>query len=169
MGIKNVQAFNMSEPKQKFSFTNTGDYVLEYSGGSKGAQKITVPYSIYNNMVPYLYIFHENTTPSNLNIKREDVVKIKKILQANTNVSVPVSIKNIFNNSQSMVTSVDSEARRSFFELLDVATDEFSEGGKDITPDEQMDIMNQFLQWYNKNLPWAQAKNIERKKLNIKK
>ena len=164
-----VTAFNMSDAKQRFSLLNTGDYDLVYSGGTNEAKKITVPYLRYNSILPYLYIFHENTTPSNPNIKREDVVKIKKILQANTNVSIPVKSNDILQNSQGTVTSVDSEARRAFFELLDVASDEFSDGGKDITSNEQVDITNQFLNWFNKDLPWAKAKNVERKDLVIKR
>ena len=159
-----IQAFNLKTPEKKFldSF-----YEVEYSGGKGKIRTQKISCLIFENLKPYLYIFHENTTPQNPVIKREDVVKLKKILQGKTNVSVPVKSNDILKTGQVTVTSVDSEARRSFFELIDTASDEFSDGGKDITPDEQIEIIDQFLKWFNKGLPWSKPQKMKETDLKI--
>ena len=129
-------------------------YDIEYSGGDKGKRKLHLDYNHKVIFSPYLLVFHNNTFPDKPNIKKEEIHKIRKYIQDNTRISMPIKKKDVYGN-QTVVTSVDSTARLDFFELINTAADEFSDGGKDITPNEQMEIIDKFLEWYNKDLPWA--------------
>ena len=157
LSVPNVKAnpFNMEIKKIKNmseNLFNIHNYEVEYSGGNKEKRKVKLSYGIIEPLKPYLMAFHYTSTPDKPSITTEDLHKLKKYIIQNTDISKPVKYKN------SVEQSVDSTARLDFLNLLDIGTDEGSEGGKDITPNEQVEIIDQFLKWYNKELPWSSSK-----------
>ena len=110
-------------------------YDVKYTG-SDGKDKVVKKYGTCN--LPYYTAFNGYSTEEKPHLTPEDIFKIKVDLTKKTNGTGYVMNSNSF----------DSIERIDFFSLLDLYSNENSDGGKIVTPKEQADIIETFSKWY---------------------
>lgn len=95
----------------------------------------------------YLVAMNPYSTKDNPEITPEEIFKLKKDITKST------SGTSYINNQTShgfnvLTTSRDSQKRSDYFQLLDLYSSQDSPGGRNITPEEQAEIVDTFAKWY---------------------
>ena len=147
MGIEGVRPFGV----QIFEKKGLGDILMgskplwaRYTG-SDGKVKET---PVKPQQLPYYTAFNGRSTEEKPNLTPKDIFDIKVNLTKQTGGSKHVPVQNLSRTGTDFVLSKDSVERQDFFGLLDLYQDENSDGGKEVTPKEQADIIETYTQWY---------------------
>ncbi len=98
--------------------------------------------------IPYFTAFNGKSTEQKPNLTPKDIFDIKVNITKKTKGTQHIPKTNASHTGSDFVLSKDSIERQDFFGLLDLYSNENSEGGKEVTPKEQADIIDTYSQWY---------------------
>ena len=95
---------------------------------------------------PYLTVMNPYSTNDNPELTPSEVFKIKKAITKKTKGA---EIRHtVYDYRPQTYVSTDSQERSDYFQLLDLYSNPESPGGSTITPEEQAEIVDTYVNWY---------------------